>query len=181
MNENNFYERENKRLINSISKEALQKVFSYSQCELEPNFLGFLHVYADLQNLPKDFTVIDIGCCQAVQAFYFRDFKRYIGIEPTIPAEYMLAQDNASYYEGTMQDFTGHINSMGLDLDKVFAVCSYVPDKQAQRLVSEIFPYHRIVYCDDIISENYPKEFKPSEEYYTFCKSEKGEKDEQRI
>ncbi len=87
-------------MINSISKEALQKVFSYSQCELEPDFLGFLHVYADLQNLPKDFTVIDIGCCQAVQAFYFRDFKKCIGIEPTIPAEYMLAQDNASYYEG---------------------------------------------------------------------------------
>lgn len=188
MNENKkkiFYERENKRLISSISKEALQKVFSYSKCELETDFLGFLHIYADLQNLPKNFTIIDVGCCQALQAFYFRKFKRYVGIEPTIPAEYLLAQDNAVYYEGTMQEFVKYLPQLqeqGLDFEKVFAVCSYVPDRQAQQLVSEIFPYHRIVYCDDIISEKYPKGFEPSEEYYVFCKSEKENiKNEQRI
>jgi len=173
MNGNDFYEQENERLINSIIKEALQKVFSYSECELETDFLGFLHVYADLQNLPKDFTIIDVGCCQAVQAFYFRNFKRYICIEPNIPAEYLLAQDNAVYYEGTVQEFVKYLPQLqeqGLDLEKVFAVCSYVPDRQAQQLVSEVFPYHRIIYCDNIISEKYPKGFEPSEEYYAFCK-----------
>lgn len=34
----------------------------------------------------------------------------------------------------------------GLDLNKTFAICSAVPDEEAQALVAETFPYHQVTY-----------------------------------
>ncbi len=151
LTEEQQYLKDCRDILKSIGKEETDRLFSYDECELEPDFLGFLKNYKDIsERLPKDFTVIDIGCYMAFQADFYKEHKSYIGIEPDVPIEYRLRQGNAEYYRLTAQQFISEtlpklIND-GLDLKKTFAVCSAVPDREAQRLVADTFPYHRIAY-----------------------------------
>jgi hypothetical protein len=136
--------------------DEINRLFAYEYCELESGFLGFLHVYAEL-NIPKDFTVIDLGCCQSVQASYFGEHAAYIGVDIGVPAEWCFRQDNAIYCHSSIQDFIqGTLPTLNLDLNKTVAICSYVPDEEAQQMVARTFPYHKVVYCDEIISEILP-------------------------
>lgn len=77
------YEAECKRILQTYP-EQMKKVFSYPDCELESDFLGFVDEYAEEQ-IPEDFTVIDFGCYQAVQACYFEHCKKYIGVDCAVP------------------------------------------------------------------------------------------------
>lgn len=153
-------EEQSKKLSHLIGKSEIQRLFSYEYCELEPDFLGFLNSYYDLQTIPKDFTIIDIGCYQALQGIYFRDHKQYIGVDIDTPTEYMLRQENSEYYCMSGQRFIKNKFSKllknGLEIDKTFAICSYVPDEELWKMISETFPYHRIKYCDNMISEKLP-------------------------
>ena len=153
-------EEQSKKLSHLIGKLEMQRLFSYEYCELEPDFLGFLNSYYDLQMLSKNFTIIDIGCYQALQAVYFRNHKKYIGVDNSTPTEYRLRQENAEYYCMSGQMFIKNnipkLLKNGLDIDKTFVICSYVPDKELWKMISETFPYHRVKYCDDMISEKLP-------------------------
>ena len=153
----NFYKQESNRILNEY-KEEMKNVFSYDMCELEQSFLGFLEIYATVK-VPNNFTVIDLGCNQAVQAQYFKDCKSYIGID-LIPNECRFHQDNAKYYSMTIQDFINDelpkLKQNGLDLDKTFAICSYVPGQDVQKMVANTFKYNRVIYCQDVISEKLP-------------------------
>lgn len=153
-----FINRENERILTEYPEE-MERLFSSEDCELEYDFLGFLHVYATV-DVPKDFTVIDLGCNQAVQAQYYKDCEKYIGVDSGVSNDIRFRQDNAEYYDCSIQEFINEklplLEKEGLDLTKTFAVCSYVPDEEAQRLVAETFPYNRVMYCDDLISENKP-------------------------
>lgn len=146
-------------LLKSIGDEG-RRLFSYPDCELDCSFIGFLESYADLKDVPKDFTVIDIGCCQAFQGDYYKEHKQYIGVDIAVPIEQRLRQDNAEYYDGSGQDFIEktlpELIDKGLDLNKTIAICSYVPDEKLQQMVADTFPYHRVIYCDDMISEKLP-------------------------
>lgn len=156
------YRKETERLLASVGEERFNALWNWELSELDNEFVGFIDKYATL-NVPKDFTVIDLGCYQAVQADYFKDCKAYIGVEPDVPPEYRLQQDNAKYYQQTGQEFIKHILprllEQGLDLNKTIAVCSAVPDEELQQLVIKTFPYHRVTYPnrgDDLISEALP-------------------------
>ncbi len=134
----------------------INRLFAYECCQLEPGFLGFLHVYAEV-NIPKDFTIIDLGCYQAVQASYFGEHAAYVGVDIGVPAEWCFRQDNATYYHSSIQGFIQDtLPTLNLDLNKTVAICSYVPDEDAQQMVVETFPYHKVVYCEDTISEVLP-------------------------
>ena len=93
MNYKMKYEAECKRILQTYP-EQMKKVFSYPDCELESDFLGFVDEYAEEQ-IPEDFT-------------------------------------------------------------KVYAICSYVPDEEAQKLVADTFPYAKIVYCHENIMNRKP-------------------------
>lgn len=146
-------------LLKSIGDEG-RRLLSYSDCELDCSFIGFLESYIDLKNTPKDFTIIDIGCCQAFQGEYYKDHECYIGVDISTPTEWRLKQDNAEYYKESGQKFIEEtlpeLVEQGLNLNKTIAVCSYVPDIKLQQMVADAFPYHRVVYCDEIISEKLP-------------------------
>lgn len=132
----------------------MMRLAQWEYCEYEYDFLGFLDVYQNL-NIPKDFIILDLGCYQACQCIYFKDYPTYIGVDIAVPIEYRFNQNNAIYYQCDIIDF---IKTMKLNPNKVFAICSYVPDpdKNIYNLIKEKFPYHKIQYCNDIISENYP-------------------------
>lgn len=155
MNYKMKYEAECKRILQTYP-EQMKKVFSYPDCELESDFLGFVDEYAEEQ-IPEDFTVIDFGCYQAVQACYFEHCKKYIGIDNSAPIEYRFPTQNAEYYNTTIQNFIKKIMpTMQLDLNKVYAICSYVPDEEAQKLVADTFPYAKIVYSNEKIANRKP-------------------------
>lgn len=155
MNYKMKYEAECKRILQTYP-EQMKKVFSYPDCELESDFLGFVDEYAEEQ-IPEDFTVIDFGCNQAVQSCYFEHCKKYIGVDCAVPIEYRFPTQNAEYYNTTIQDFIKNIMpTMQLDLNKIYAICSYVPDEEAQKLVADTFPYAKVVYCDKIIVDRKP-------------------------
>lgn len=152
-----FYKQECTRILNEYKNE-MKKVFAYEMCEIDRSFLGFLDVYATIE-MPKDFTVIDFGCNQAVQAQYFKDCQSYIGID-IIPNECRFEQKNAKYYSQTIQDFIENelpkLVENGLDLNKTFAFCSYVPSEEIWQMVANNFKYNRVIYCSDVVSENLP-------------------------
>jgi len=62
--------------------EQYQRVFDQAECDIEPEFLGFITTYYYLSYLiPKHFTIIDFGCAYAPQAYYFINHKKYIGVD----------------------------------------------------------------------------------------------------
>ena len=155
MFDDNWYSQENKR-FNLEHGEELRRLDQWEFSELEFDFLGFFSEYACV-HAPEDFTVIDLGSYMGIQADYFKDCAGYIGVDIAVPVEFRFRQANATQYQQSIQDFIKDtLPTLGLDLNKVIAICSYVPDQEAQYLVAETFPYHRVVYCDDIISEHLP-------------------------
>ena len=165
MTEGQRYLRECRNILKSIGQEETKRLFSYSECEVEPEFLGFLENYKDIsERVPKDFTIIDIGCYMAFQSDYYKEHERYIGVEPDVPLEYRLRQSNAVHYQQNAQQFVSEVLPKliddGLDLKKTFAVCSAVPDVEAQKLVADTFPYHRIAYPSEKTIDHLPENIK---------------------
>ena len=155
MYDEQWYNDECKR-IRAKHRDEICRLLKWDECELEPDFLGFLEEYAKV-TVPDDFIIFDFGCYMGIQAQYFSEHAVYVGVDPSVPGEWRFQQFNMAAYEMTAQEFIRDVlPDFGYDLQHCFAFCSYVPDEEAQHLVAETFPYHRIVYCDEIISEHLP-------------------------
>lgn len=155
MYSDDWYKNEAKRLHVEY-KDEIGRLMKWDYCELEHDFLGFLSEY-DCVKVPEDFAIIDLGCYMGIQATYFANHQAYIGVDVAVPAEWRFQQDNVVSFEQSIQDFLRHtLPTLDLDLNRCFAICSYVPDSEAQQMVADTFPYHRVVYCDEIISEHLP-------------------------
>lgn len=133
-------------LMSVIPKEQIDAVFAYEKCDIDASFLGFTEVYKQLSSIiPKDFIVIDLGCAYAPQCYYFTKHKQYIGVEIEPCAQFHT--ENTTHYHMSIQKFIGEeLPKMNLRLEKVFAICSYVPDFDAQRLVRMTFPNTFVYY-----------------------------------
>ena len=152
-----WYEQENKKFFQLYGPE-LKRLNQWEYSELEFDFLGFFSEYACV-NVPEDFVVLDMGCYMGIQAAYFENHALYIGVDAAVPTEWRFRQANVLSFQQSIQNFIANtLPQLGLDLERCVAICSYVPDEEAQRMVAETFPYHRVVYCDDIISERLPNE-----------------------
>ncbi len=163
---NEKYTQECARLLHSIGDARTKSVFAYPDCEYEPDFCGFLQNYKDIaEQIPKGFTIFDMGCYLGLQADYYKDHARYYGIEyDETCRDYVLRQDNAEYFFTPIQDFIQNtlprMVQNGLDLNKCFAICSGVPDREAVRLVEDTFPYYRIAYPMVKTKDVFPKSYK---------------------
>lgn len=136
-------------LFRQIPIEKLDEAFEHSEtvaAEADATFLGFEEVYkAVTLFVPKSKIIIDLGCSYAFQAWYFRDYKKYIGVDSY--ADYMLQTENAEYHHTTIQRFIQEIfPTLGISKEQVFTVCSYVPDEEARQMVKEFFPYCLVYY-----------------------------------
>lgn len=156
------YEAEKDKLINSIGKKEIDRLYAYDYCDLDYEFIGFIENYSDLKDkIPKDFTIIDFGSYMSLQADYFKDFDKYIGVEPCVPLEYRLIQNNAEYYHTTAQQFVEDdlpkLIKNGLDKDKVFAIASAVPDTEVREVIKDNFKYYRIAYPYEKTAETFPQ------------------------
>ena len=153
---NDEWYKEEHAKFRSLYGEELKRLLSWEECEIEPGFLGFLGSYADIQ-VPEDFVVFDFGCYMGIQAAYFADNAAYVGVDIAVPEEWRFQQDNVVSFQQSIQQFIREtLPKLDVDLNRCVAICSFVPDDEAQQLVAATFPYHFVVYCDDIISENLP-------------------------
>lgn len=134
-------------LFKQIPKPLIDKLFENGDIDVDYTFLGFEEVYqAVLIFVPKDNIIIDLGCAYAFQSWYFKDYKKYIGVDVATNESSVLKLDNSEFYFMSIQEFISEFDKLGYDKEKVFAVCSYVPDEQARQMVRENFPYCLVYY-----------------------------------
>ena len=141
-------------LFTLIPREKLDYLFEHSgaTAELDFTFLGFEDIYRDVLNFAsKDKTIIDLGCGYAAQSYYFREHKKYIGVDACGNSDTVIHTENSEFYFMSIQDFIKDVfPALGIGPKDVFAVCSYVPNKAARELVAETFPYCRVYYPGEI-------------------------------
>lgn len=127
-------------LLSEIPFAEFSRLVSQHECELDFEFLGFTDAYHALSLVvPKDCTIVDLGCYMAFQAHYFKDHARYIGVDVCKLQRY--SPPNATHYFSSIQDFVEHIlPTLNLDLESTFAICNHVPDSEAVSLVRNTFP-----------------------------------------
>ncbi|MBB5700169.1 hypothetical protein FHS76_000007 [Ochrobactrum daejeonense] len=109
-----------------IPEEQLDRVFNQDMCDIDGSFLGFTNVYMSLAALiPMHWTVIDLGCAYAPQAFIFQNHKAYIGVDGSACERFFAS--NTTHYECSAGEFIrNHANDF--DKEQTFAICSYVPN-----------------------------------------------------
>ena len=154
-------------LMKRLTKSEIQKIFSFEYCEYEYHFLGFLENYVDLEyTIPHDFTIVDIGCYLAIQAEYFTKHNLYIGVEPmwnifsSNMSNYFHKTSNSIYVQDTAKGFVTHFDEYSkkynLHKNKMFVICSGVPNMLETNLVNKNFPYIRIAYPGEPSIERLP-------------------------
>ncbi|MCK5613707.1 hypothetical protein KAR91_68215 [Candidatus Pacearchaeota archaeon] len=127
---NNEIERINGELLSIIPNQELTRVLDQDHCDIEPEFLGFVYIYKNLSEIiPKHFTVVDLGCAYAPQAYYFTEHKKYIGID--IFEGERFETENSEHY---VMDIKKFCKWRELDENETFAICNYVPPWHADNM-----------------------------------------------
>ena len=144
-----------------IPKEELDRVFETSDSasgDMDFEFLCFEEVYMYVkEHCNKDTVIIDFGCAYMPQAYWFTDCKKYIGIDLPFRNNVRFKTDNSELYLMSGQKFIKNIlPTLDLDMEKVIAICSYVPDEELEQMVAEHFKYNYVQYCSHIISDKLP-------------------------
>jgi hypothetical protein len=131
-----------------IPKEEYKSIMSQDMCELDHSFLGFLEVYNSvLSFVPKHYTIVDLGCYMAAQAYLFKDYQKYIGVDVCLLNRFKPL--NTEHYYCSIQQFIeNHINN--LNLDTTFAICSFVPDFKSVELARRTFKNILVYYPSGI-------------------------------
>lgn len=146
------------KLWSMIPAEEKKRVFKgTASAEIEPEYLGNIFTYENLAAIiPLEWTVIDIGCSYNPQAYLFQNHLRHIAVDYpddfNKPGEnfdafkvFRFTTPNCKLYEIPIQDFVKkHIDE--LDLDTTFAICNWVPDREAMELVRKTFPNLFVMY-----------------------------------
>lgn len=142
------YEQDCDFVKSKIGEKEIGRLCSYDKSEYAADFLGFLPVYKSVTAfVPKDKIIIDLGSNQAAQGIYFWNYNSYITVDNSVPAEWRLRVINGIHFENTIQEFIQDVlPALEVDLNEVFAVCSYVPDSEARELVRKTFPNCLVYY-----------------------------------
>lgn len=143
------FEKINAALLERLPNDQLDRVFNQTEVDIDGSFLGFVDIYWHLSVIiPRHFTVVDLGCAYAPQAFFFEDHARYIGVD--CGDHERFAAKNTTHYTMTIDAF---LKKYGAEVDKEesFAICSYVPPWHGdnRRMVRELFSNLFVYYPHD--------------------------------
>lgn len=155
-------------LIRLIPKEELHSKISCLYSELEGDFLCFDYVYKPIAEiLPKEYTVIDLGCYQAAQCYFFRDFRNYIGVDiydiyscPSYRPPSRFYTDNTEHYVLSIEEWFDEAYRKYADMDKLYFIMSYVPQyNDNPEYLCNMVENCTFVYCNNIVTKGiYEKE-----------------------
>lgn len=122
----NNKEKANNLVLKLLPEDQKERVFNQERCDIDPTFLGFMDVYVALARIiPKHFTVIDFGCAYSPQCFLFENHRSYIGVDLDTKQERFKTIQSIFYAMTIREYIEKYLHS--LDLQKTFAICSYVP------------------------------------------------------
>lgn len=116
----------NGQLWEMLPETQIKHVFdnSHASADIGPEFLGFVDIYYYLSKaIPQHFTVIDLGCAYAPQAFFFQDHAAYIGVDMEEGPRFKGT--NTTHVVSRIEDFIR--NDAPTIARPRFAICSYVP------------------------------------------------------
>lgn len=120
-----LHEPSNSRLCAMLPPKQAKRVFKSKNCDIAPDFLGFVGIYERLAEIiPTHWTVIDLGCAYAPQAFFFRNHRAYVGVN--LRDVERFSTPNSKHYDMSIEDFIAK-HAAEYDQNKTFAICSYVP------------------------------------------------------
>jgi hypothetical protein len=121
------FDKRSERLLKMIPKKELDRVLNQKMCDITPAFMGFIDAYEALAKLiPLHWTVVDLGCAYAPQAYYFTKHKKYIGVDDG-SVEHFKTSNSEFYTPLKIYDYINSSNFAKLDLDETFAILNYVP------------------------------------------------------
>lgn len=115
-----------KNLFRMLPKDQIDRVLNQKNADIEPEMLGFVHIYEHLSKIiPEHFTVVDLGCDYNAQCFLFPNHKKYIAVDNFNDTERFIS-DNCKIYKISIARFIkNHLKD--LNMKETFAICSYVP------------------------------------------------------
>ena len=121
--------------------------------ECDYTFLCFEDGYYKVRDsIDVSYTIIDFGIAYAFQAYLFKDFKGYIGVDVSDVGKFACSLlPNAKFYQMDANKWIETcLKEQMLDLQKTVAICSYNPSyKNADMcsLIKETFPKYYLKYC----------------------------------
>ena len=119
-------------------KKQVCEIIQENIGDIDFDFIGFLEQYESLSKLiPKDWTIVDLGCANGFQSLYFQKHKKYIGVDIDTETKYQTT--NSEYYTMRIKEFLESENFKKLNLDKTFAICNYVPCESEVKMAREEF------------------------------------------
>lgn len=127
-------------------KEMKRVMDSDASAEICANDLmcGGATYYYLSRMIPKDWTVIDIGCAYNAQSYLFQNHKRHITIEPEwkdsdFHFEHFQAPKTEFYAMTGQQFIKEKLETLDIDLKRTFAIVNYVPNDSCSQWVRETF------------------------------------------
>lgn len=114
------------------SEKQFEKLNQY-MCEIEPFnlYMGCCYEAASFI-IPKDYTIIDLGCYMAAQSFLFEEYDGYIGVDvydrydKDVPERF--ESKNSTHYSMDIEDFLKYI-TLFKDPDKYYVIMNAVPER----------------------------------------------------
>lgn len=126
------------RYLTRALKNEDPKQFEKFEESMDLEFLGYVDAYFYMSKItPIDRVIYDIGCGWGFQSFFFKDHKKYIGIDEFVKNDRQWQQPNAEYHHCSVKDFLEK-NSIS---KTHFAICNFIPsfDVDNGKLVRENF------------------------------------------
>lgn len=125
-----------KTLFGKFPIYQINAVVYQDSSEYDGEFAGFIDTYEALSKIiPTNFTVIDFGCYLAAQCWFFRNHKRYIGVDTSGLRRFRCR--NTTHAVMSIQKWIEKYAAR--QAESTFAICNYVPDTKAVQLVRTTF------------------------------------------
>lgn len=119
-------------MLHMVPDDQFDRILSLG-ADIDAEFLGFTSIYLSLSAIiPKHWTVIDLGCAYAPQAFAFTKHRQYVGVDLG-DVEKRFAAGNTAHFQMPITEFIARYRG-DYDADRTFAICSYVPNWKADNL-----------------------------------------------
>ena len=146
-------------ILNPVCTDYMHYVFSLipadewkrvmksdASAEIQANSLmcGGATYYHLSKMIPKDWTVVDIGCAYNPQSYLFQEHARHIAVEPVwndsdFKFEYFKAPNTELLFMSGQDFILKELPKMDLDKSKTFCILNFVPSDEVNVLVRQAF------------------------------------------